>query len=54
MARAELGDDGWCDDPTVLELERVSASMLRERPQKPTPATIRDKIPVGRYGGTEE
>ena len=28
MARAELGDDGWRDDPTVLELERVSAAML--------------------------
>lgn len=28
MARAELGDDGWRDDPTVLELERVCAAML--------------------------
>ena len=28
MARAELGDDGWRDDPTVLELERVTAAML--------------------------
>ena len=28
MARAELGDDGWRDDPTVLQLERVSAAML--------------------------
>lgn len=28
MASAPLGDDGWRDDPTVLELERVCAAML--------------------------
>lgn len=28
MSRAPLGDDGWRDDPTVLELESACASML--------------------------
>src|SRR5215475_8565039 len=28
MVRAELGDDGWGDDPTVKELERIAAQRL--------------------------
>lgn len=28
MAAAPLGDDGWRDDPTVLELERSTATLL--------------------------
>src|SRR5262245_24649601 len=28
MVRAELGDDGWGDDPTVKQLESVAAQRL--------------------------
>ncbi|MEM9565616.1 MAG: beta-eliminating lyase-related protein, partial [Actinomycetota bacterium] len=28
MAAAEVGDDVWGDDPTVAELERVTADLL--------------------------
>jgi threonine aldolase len=28
MAEAEVGDDVWGDDPTVIELEREVAAML--------------------------
>jgi threonine aldolase len=30
MAAAPLGDDGWRDDPTVLQLERLAAERLRK------------------------
>ena len=28
MVHAELGDDGWGDDPTVIELEKLAAERL--------------------------
>lgn len=28
MVHAELGDDGWADDPTVTQLEKVAAEKL--------------------------
>src|SRR5215203_5366004 len=52
MAAAPLGDDGWRDDPTVLELERLAAERLRKHAALFLPSgTMANLAALMVYGG---
>jgi threonine aldolase len=51
MATAEVGDDVWGDDPTVIELEREVAAMLGKEAAVYVPSgTMGNQIAIRRAG----